>query len=71
MLRVLGPLNAVMVSVNVPFGVAGLSVVIVSVDVPPPFRKAGLNDAEVEGGNPVTLSETVSLKPPLGVTFTL
>ena len=64
-------LVAVIVSVNVPLGVAGFAVVIVSADVPPPFRNVGLNDAEVEGGSPVTLSETVSLKPPLGVTFTL
>src|SRR4249920_261422 len=71
MLRVFDALVAVIVSVNVPLGVAGFAVVIVSVDVPPPFRKLGLNEAEVEAGNPVTLSETVSLKPPLGVTVTL
>ena len=62
---------AVIVSVNVPFGVAGFEVVIVSADWPPPFRNAGLNEKLVEGGSPLTLSDTVELKPPLGVTVTV
>ena len=45
--------------------------VTVNVDDPPPFRNAGLNDGVAPSGKPITLRDTVSLKPPLGVTVTL
>jgi hypothetical protein len=56
------PLDPVIVSVDVPAGVA-LVVLTVSVEVPTPVIAAGLNDAVAPPGNPVALRLTASLKP--------
>ena len=70
------PLVEVMVSVQEleadPQLFCGVAVVVktVKVEVPePPWTVAGLNDAVVPGGSPLTLSATSPVNPPMGVNW--
>ena len=68
-LRVFDALVPVIVRVNVPRGVE-LAVAMVSVDEPPPGTEPGEKVHDVLAGQPAMPNETVSLKPPEGVTAT-
>ena len=68
-LRVFEALTPLIVRVNVPRGVE-LVVAMVSVDEPPPGTEPGEKVHEVFAGQPAMPNETVSLKPPEGVTVT-
>ena len=46
-------------------------VVMVSVDVPPPFTEVGLKVAVEFVGSPLILNDTVPVKPLIGVTVTV
>ena len=61
----------VIVRVTVPFGVVGLVVTTVNVDVPLPLMDVGLNDALVPAGRLLTVKATLPLNPPDPLTVTL
>lgn len=61
------PLVPVIVTVNVPVGVAA-PVVTVIVDEPDPGTDVGLKLADAPAGSPLALNDTSPLKPPDGVT---
>ena len=66
-LRVFDALVPVTVRAKVPRGVE-FAVTIVSVEEPPPATEPGENVHDVLAGQPEMPNETVSLKPPDGVT---